>query len=139
MSEEGIIGNRVHHYYWDYDFNCATTMLKILAEIYDVEILEQIYDAAIGLPGAGRYGAQCGLVSGAIMFVGIYGKIKNISEEDIVKNCYAFTDNFNKKFGHLTCSELRPEGFRPENPPHLCENLTKGAVEFAVEYIKTLK
>jgi C_GCAxxG_C_C family probable redox protein len=138
MNNINLIDKRVHQYYWDYDFNCAITMLKILAEIYEVEILKQTYDAVIGIPGAGRYGAQCGLIGGAIMFIGIYGRMRNIPDENIIKSCYIFTDSFKKKFGYLNCSELRPEGFRPENPPHLCEDFTKKAVGFTVDYIKRI-
>lgn len=136
MDNINIINERVHRYYWDYDFNCAVTMLKILAELYGVEILEQTYDAATALPGAGLHGELCGLIEGAIMFTGIYGRTRNIPEENIKKLCYTFTDSFKDKFGYANCSELRPEGFRPENPPHLCEDFTKKAVGFTVEFLR---
>lgn len=32
-------------------------------------------------------------------------------------------------------SELRPQGFSPENPPHLGEGLTKRAIEYAASHI----
>lgn len=138
MENTSAIKERVHEYYWQYDFNCATTMLKILAELFEIEILPQTYDAVVAIPGAGRYGAQCGLVSGAIMFIGISGRLKNLTNEAIDKGCYDFTDGFKREFHYLNCSELRPEGFKPENPPHLCENLTARAVDFAVEYVRRL-
>ncbi len=129
------IDDRVHKYYWDNDYNCATTMIKILGEIHNVELHQQALDAALAMHGAGQYGAQCGLVEGTLMFLGIYGRLNNIKYQEIIKKCYVFADEFNKKFNSLSCSALRPVGFKPENPPHLCEDLTKRAVKFAVQYI----
>jgi len=31
----------------------------------------QLLDAAVGMHGAGKYGAQCGLVEGSLMFIGL--------------------------------------------------------------------
>ena len=75
MDEKEIIHRRVHDYYWKDDINCAKTTLKILAEIFEVPLKDQVLDSATGLHGAGRYDAQCGLVEGALMFTGILGKI----------------------------------------------------------------
>lgn len=45
---------------------------------------------------------------------------------------------FCEKFGSLRCCELRPGGFRKDDPPHLCERLTCETIEFAYEYVKTV-
>ena len=134
MEKEKII-TRVHDYYWNRDLNCATTMLKILAENYNIKLNRQIIDAAIGMHGAGKYRAQCGLVEGMLMFTGIYGKVKNYSECDIVDACFNLAQKFEKQFGSLLCKDLRPEGFKDDNPPHLCENLTVEAVNFAMTFM----
>ncbi len=130
-----MIDDRVHKYYWNNDYNCATTMLKILGEIHDVELHQQALDAALGMHGAGQYGAQCGLVEGVLMFLGIYGRKNNIKDPETIKRCYLFADEFNREFKSLYCSKLRPQGFEPENPPHLCEDLTRRAVKFAAQFI----
>jgi C_GCAxxG_C_C family probable redox protein len=135
-QKETLIDERVHEYYWVNDYNCATTMLKILAEIYGIELSSQILNSAVGMHGAGKYGAQCGLVEGSLMFIGIYGRQKEKTDQEIVGLCYTFADKFKKEFESLNCRELRPEGFRPENPPHICEDLTKRAVRFTIEYIR---
>lgn len=42
-------------------------------------------DAALGMHGAGGYRAQCGLVEGALMFIGIWGKMHGKEEAEIVR------------------------------------------------------
>ncbi|SNS52293.1 C_GCAxxG_C_C family probable redox protein [Anaerovirgula multivorans] len=135
MKFKEIIDERVHDYYWKEDLNCATTMLKTLAEIFEIKLESQIIDSAIGMHGAGKFGAQCGLVEGSLMFLGIFGRGKGVSQEIIISICYDFADNFQEEFRSLVCRELRPEGFKDDNPPHLCEDLTKRAVKFTVNYI----
>ena len=90
-SEQGIEGmsefvkSRVAKYYWEDDINCATTSLKILSEKFGVDLSDQVVDAAVGMHGAGEYGAQCGLVEGALMFLGISGRRQHIPDEAIVR------------------------------------------------------
>ncbi|PRX29347.1 putative redox-active protein with C_GCAxxG_C_C motif [Orenia metallireducens] len=135
MELKELIEQRVHDYYWEEDLNCATTMLKTLGEIYKVKLDDQVLDAAIAMHGAGKFGAQCGLVEGTLMFYGVLGRKREISNGEIVKSCYDFADQFQEEFGSLLCRELRPEGFADDNPPHLCEDLTKRAVEFSAKII----
>ena len=134
---QAIIEERIQLYF-ENGYNCAASMLKILGEIFGAEIHQQTLDSAVGMHGAGKYGAQCGLVEGALMFIGLYGSLKKKTKEEIEKNCYAFADSFKNEFNSLNCSDLRPEGFNPQNPPHLCKNLKIRAARFAVEYIKRI-
>ncbi|GAB6098143.1 hypothetical protein JCM16358_00220 [Halanaerocella petrolearia] len=135
MKSKKIIDERVHDYYWENDLNCATTMLKTLSEIFEIKLDAQLIDSAIGMHGAGKFGAQCGLVEGSLMFLGVFGEEKSVSKEKIINTCYDFADKFQEEFGSLLCRELRPEGFKKDNPPHLCEDITKSAVKFTVNYI----
>lgn len=130
-----IINERVHKYYWEDDFNCATTVLKTLESIYKINLEAQIIDSAIGMHGAGKFGAQCGLVEGSLMFIGIWGRKLGYNNKKIVEYCYGFANKFQNNFGSLVCRELRPQGFRKDNPPHLCEEVTKKAIEFTCNYI----
>lgn len=138
MNYKDLTNKRVHDYYWEKDLNCATTMLKILAEIFELELSAQLLNAAIGMHGAGGYRAQCGLVEGVLMFIGIYGRENDLSREEIVVLCCDFAGEFEDEFGSLTCKELRPEGFSNDNPPHLCEDLSKDAVQFSLRYINNI-
>lgn len=130
------IDSRVEEYYWRDDINCATTNLKVLAEIFSVELSDQLIDAAVGMHGAGKYGAQCGLVEGTLMFLGIIGRRYDKGETAIVDQCRDYAGQFENRFSSLLCSTLRPQGFSPDNPPHLCEKFTREAIKFNKEKIE---
>ena len=138
MDSKYSIKAKVKTYYWDDDFNCATTNIKILSEIFSISLARQVVDAAIGMHGAGKYGAQCGLVEGTLMFIGIVGRERTIPDERIVESCKEFARLFESKLRSLSCNILRPEGFHEENRSHLCEKLTCEAVEFSSEFIQKL-
>ncbi|MDD2388300.1 MAG: C-GCAxxG-C-C family protein [Desulfobacterales bacterium] len=132
---ETMINDRVHDYYWNMDMNCASTTLKILSEIFMISLNRQVKDAATGMHGAGQYGAQCGLVEGALMFIGIIGRAKQIPDQQIIALCRDYARQFEARFHSLICRELRPRGFNPDNPPHLCEPLTRTAIRFDIHFI----
>lgn len=129
------IMKRVHELYWNDDINCARTTLTCLSELFETAIEPQTIWSAVGLHGAGGYRAQCGLVEGTLMFIGIYLHALGKTEDEIVSVCYNFAAAFDKAFGSLRCSELRPTGFLESDPPHMCENLTRNGIEFAYQYI----
>lgn len=129
-----LIHARVHDYYWQDDFSCAVTTLKILAELFYPELHPQVIAATFGL-NAGRFGLQCGLVEGTLLFIGSYGDRQKFTEDQIREICQEYCREFGARFGSMLCRELRPQGFSPDNPPHLCENLTKEAVCFSVNFI----
>jgi hypothetical protein len=51
-----------------------------LSEHFGIELNSQIFDAAIGMHGAGGYQAQCGLVEGALLFFGIIARAKGVPD-----------------------------------------------------------
>ena len=136
---ENIVKERVHQLYWDADINCARTALTCLGEQFQVDISKQTMNAAIGLHGAGGYRAQCGLVEGALMFIGIYLSEAGKNAEEISKTCYQFAEQFTEKYGSLRCFDLRPNGFSETDPPHACESLTGDAIIFTCQFIANLK
>ena len=129
------IEKRVHELYWDKDVNGARTTLLILGELLPIPLKEQTLHAAIGLHGAGGFRAQCGLVEGGLMAIGMYYSSLHKEEEAIVSVCYRYAREFSDTFGSLRCFELRPGGFRPEDPPHKCEKLTCEAIAFTYDFI----
>ena len=110
-------------------------MLAFLGERFDVSIAPQTFHAAIGLHGAGRFRAQCGLVEGALIFIGILGTERGLSEKEIETLCRRFAETFTETFGSLLCRDLRPGGFRPSDPPHACESITVKAAGLAEEFM----
>ena len=133
--DETTICTRVHDYYWQNDDNCATVTLKILAEKYGLTLDDQVLDAAVGMHGAGGYRAQCGLVEGALLFLGIVGRARGIPDQELVALCRRFAGGFEETFSSLLCRELRPEGFADDLPEHLCEQLSARAVIFSARFV----
>lgn len=133
---EAQIREWVHHFYWDQDLNCARTTLSCLSRLSNVSLEPQTLQAAIGMHGAGRFRAQCGLVEGTLMFLGIHYAQQGKSDQEISRLCFAFAEVFTERFSSLRCSELRPHGFTPEDPPHLCEALSVDAILFAWTFIQ---
>lgn len=125
----------VHHYYWDLDINCARTALRSLGEIFNIPIDSQTLQSAIGLHGAGGFRAQCGLVEGAIMFIGIHFTKLGKCEAEISDICFQFAELFTKNFSSLLCYDLRPNGFMDDDPPHSCERVTVEAINFTYDFI----
>ena len=126
----------IHHLYHDKDFNCAITTLLCLGKEFSVEIQPQVLDSAVCLNGGGRFRAQCGLVEGALMFIGVYGSLLGKTDKEISALCYRYAEEFTARFGSLLCRELRPGGFQPSDPPHACEGLTVDTVLFAMDFMK---
>lgn len=134
-----MIKETVHHLYYDFDTNCAITTITCLGKIFGVEFEKQTIDAALGMHGAGGFRAQCGLVEGGLMFLGIYLSRKGRRKEEIVKACHDYGKTFTKQFGSLRCRDLRPDGFREGQPPHMCEKLTCEAIDFTYKYVKVVE
>jgi C_GCAxxG_C_C family probable redox protein len=130
-----FVKEQVSQCYWKYDINCATTVLCILSEIFEIELNNQTFDAALAMHGAGKYGAQCGLVEGTIMFIGVFGRQNNIHDRGTIDACRDFARKFESRFGSLLCSVLRPEGFSDDNPLHMCEQITCEAIECAALHV----
>ena len=132
METALFVKTNVADHYWNEDLNCAVTTLKVLSKAFNIPLDKQVIHAATALPGAGQYGAQCGLVGGAIMFLGILGKEVGATDDAIVNACRSFSERFESEFKSHLCRVLRPQGFHPDNPPHLCEPLTCKAIEVSI-------
>lgn len=132
------ISEKVHHYYWDLDINCARTTLLCLSAVMDIPIHTQVIKSAIGMHGAGCFRAQCGLVEGSLMFIGIFFAHKGRSDIEISNICYQYAKRFTEKFSSLLCYDLRPNGFGASDPPHACEELTVNAIEFTYNFIQEI-
>jgi len=136
---ENIIREKVHNLYWDLDINCARAMLTCLGDLFQVQMNEQTLNAAIGLHGAGGFRSQCGLVEGALMFIGIYLSKRGKTDDEISRVCYQFAEKFARQFGSLRCYDLRPNGFTDGDPPHACEGLSANAIFFAYQFLNNTK
>lgn len=129
------IVQRVHTCYWTYDLSCVITMITLLGEWFRMIVATEVIDAANGL-NAGRLRSQCGLVEGALMFIGLYAARQGLEAEEVHAVCHEFAVRYQERFDSTLCSELRPQGFVKGQPPHLCEALTCRSIEFTVQYIE---
>ena len=136
MELDYNIEEMVRNVYWDRDMNCANTILECLSAVFDVQIDDQLRKAVVGLHGAGGYRAQCGLVEGMLLFIGLYADLRGKESDEAVGLCYLFAQCFEENYGSLRCYDLRPGGFTPSDPPHACEALTVEAAKFGVGFIK---
>jgi len=110
--------------------------LRLLEEVYEFRIHSQVIDSALGLNGAGRYGGQCGLVEGFLMFIGLWARANQIDDVDAKNICFGFASEFEDRFGCLLCSELRPKAIElASNPQHVCEQLKVEAMFFGLNYL----
>ena len=135
QTKDSYVFNSVEEYALKQNLNCAQTTLLILADKFEIELDHQIIDGSIGLNGAGQYRAQCGLVEGVLIFLGIYLKSLAKEKDEIQKTCNLFASKFEAEFGSLSCSLLRPNGFNLTDPPHLCQDLTNQTIIFAINFI----
>ncbi len=136
MTLEQLVAARVRVYYGGHDLSCIHATLKVLAEVFDTEVSPQTYDSSSGMfGGGGNYGAQCGLVQGVIMFIGILCARHRLDKETLGKLCFDYSALAEKELGSLLCREIRPEGFTEDNPPDLCEPRTVQSIVSAARFI----
>lgn len=134
-----LIKELIHDFYWNMDINCAKTTLLCLSKMLGVPIEPQTLHSATGLHGAGGFQAQCGLVEGSLMYIGIYFKEKGKTDGEVSDICFQFAGKFKERFSSLSCQQLRPNGFNEDDPPHACEILTGEAITFTYDFIKNIQ
>ncbi len=135
---EHFVTTKLDFYYREHGYNCAQASLSVLSEAFGMNLSEQLFNAASGMNGAGRYRAQCGLVEGPLMFMGAYLKSKNYDKDKVNICCQTFAKEFEEEFGSLLCRDLRPNGFNDNDPPFLCERLSIKAIVFTLNYVSEL-
>ncbi len=135
MDIAEYIAKSVHESYWEKDINCACTTMMVLADLLGITLHEQVLNAGTGMHGAGGFRAQCGLVEGGLMMIGIYLSAEGKGAEEIADACYRYAESFQKRFASLLCRDLRPDGFREDDPPHRCEELTQKTIRFTYQFL----
>jgi C_GCAxxG_C_C family probable redox protein len=135
QTADSFVTDCVNEYAKKQNLNCAQVTLLVLAEKFEIELDEQIIIGSSGLNGAGQYRAQCGLVEGVLIFLGIYLYSLKAEKDKIQQACNLFATKFETKFGSLSCNQLRPNGFNLSDPPHLCAELTEQSITFAIDFI----
>lgn len=126
MDTQTLIRRRVATYFVSGDNNCAMTMLRVLAEIFDVPLAPSVVDAAQCMPGAGGVGGLCGLVSGVLMFIGVWAGHHGLHRRAVRSVSEGISEGVRQRFGSLHCDDLRND----------CGALAVRVLDFAVLYLE---
>ncbi|MFN2283730.1 MAG: C-GCAxxG-C-C family (seleno)protein [Anaerolineae bacterium] len=111
---ETLVQQRVATYFVTGENNCAMTVLRVLSEAFQTPVTQQVIDAAQCMPGAGGVDHLCGLISGALMFVGVWGAEQGLHRQTLQPLTSDFSRAIQERFGSLMCSDLRSvEGCGP--------------------------
>lgn len=84
-------------------------------------------------------GCQCGLLEGALLFLGVHASSLGKTEKEVCAVCGRYAAAFQERFGGVDCRVLRPGGFQKSDPPHLCEGLTVEAVRLLHDFVAALR
>lgn len=122
-----FIQERVNTYFVSKENNCAMTVLKVLSEFYGILIDPQVIDAAQCVPGAGGVKHLCGLFTGVLMFIGVWGAQQGMSRQALRPISQGFSEAVLQDFGSLNCSDLRQDGG--------CGTLAVECLTLAVRYL----
>ena len=124
---ETLVQQRVAAYFVTGENNCAMTVLRVLAEVFKTPLAQPVIDAAQCMPGAGGVDHLCGLVSGALMFVGVWGGQQGLHRSVLRPVTSGFSQAVAERFGSLMCSDLRPADG--------CGPLAVAFLTFAIPYL----
>jgi C_GCAxxG_C_C family probable redox protein len=126
---ETFVQLRVAAYFVTGDNNCAMTVLRVLSEAFQTPVTQQVIDAAQCMPGAGGVDHLCGLISGVLMFVGVWGAQQGLHRQTLRPLTSNFSRAIQERFGSLMCSDLRlVEG---------CGPLAVAFLTFTIPYLET--
>ena len=104
-----LIQQRVATLFSTGENNCAMTVLRVYSEIFETPVDAQVIDAAWCMPGAGGVKHLCGLVGGAVMFVGVWGAQQELHRKALSPITRALNGAIQEQFGSLDCRDLRRE------------------------------
>ena len=126
---ETFVQQRVTTYFITGDNNCAMTVLRVLSETFQTPVTQQVIDAAQCMPGAGGVDHLCGLVSGVLMFVGVWGAQQGLHRQTLRPLTSDFSQAIQEHFGSLMCNDLRSvEG---------CGPLAAAFLTFTIRFLET--
>ncbi|OQB86386.1 MAG: putative redox-active protein (C_GCAxxG_C_C) [Planctomycetes bacterium ADurb.Bin126] len=125
---DDFIQERVKRYFVEGDNNCAMTVLRVLSEIFGTPVPPEVLAAAGVMPGAGGVGGLCGLVSGVLMFLGVWGGQHGYHRSQIKPISQEFMQQVEQHFGSSLCCDLKPaEGD--------CSALAERFLSFTIPYL----
>lgn len=126
MTSSAWLRDQVRVYFTSGKYNCAMTVLQVLTEVFDVPLHPQVLDAARMAPGAGGTGGLCGLVTGALMFVGLWGAKYHIPRDRLQPLTRGMVTEIRERFGSVQCEVLEND----------CSKLAVEMLGFLIPYLR---
>ena len=126
MTSSAWLREQVRLYFTSGKYNCAMTTLKVLTEVFEVPLHPQVLDAAQVVYGAGNTGGLCGLVTGALMFVGLWGAKHHIPRDRLSPLTQGMVTQIRERFGSVQCEVLEND----------CSKLTFEMLSWLIPYLR---
>jgi C_GCAxxG_C_C family probable redox protein len=102
------------------------TTLKVLTDTFEIPLHPQVLDAAQVVHGAGGTGGLCGLVTGALMFVGLWGAKHHIPRAQLSPLTRGMMTEIRERFGSTQCEVLEND----------CSKLAVEMLGFLIPYLR---
>ncbi|MCC0650779.1 C-GCAxxG-C-C family protein [Clostridioides difficile] len=100
-------------YYRNGDFYCSEAIVKVIKDVFELDITDEIISMASGFPvGVGGSGCTCGAVTGGIMALGLFFGRSKAKDEKVNKA--------------MELSKELHDFFKGKNKSLCCRVLTKG-------------
>ena len=133
--------------YFNSGFNCAQSVFSSFAEKYNLD-KELACKIAGGLGGGFRSGEICGVVSGAVLVIGLkYGQCV-ADDLQTKRDCYAKTEEFinlfRSRYGAILCRDIlgydisTEEGREQIKKGNLFKSICEGSIRNAVNLLLEL-
>ena len=110
MDKDRFIRDRVQTYFVDGNDNCTMTSLRIQGEHFETPLDSQVLDAAQCVPGTIGTRETCGLITGGLMFIGVWGAQHHHPRETLNLLAQRMTSQVRHQFGSVCCRDLKVEG-----------------------------
>ncbi|WP_428571604.1 C-GCAxxG-C-C family (seleno)protein [Pseudodesulfovibrio sp.] len=147
MMASEFVRDRVLALFGDNKFLCAETVVRVVAEAGGRECADVVRAATGFCSGVSRTRGQCGVVTGAIMGIGLYAGRAEEGEDHEVPYAMVqeFLDRFYDRYGAINCYDLIecdftvPEDkarYREENLRLECYRMAVFAAETALSILR---
>ncbi len=130
MLQHHQLTERVARYFVSGKYNCAMTVLEVSAEHFGISLSPQALGVAQFLPGAGGTGGLCGLISGTLMFLGVWAYEHDLHRSALTAEARALIVAIEGHFGSTLCTDLRP--------PEGCGTFALDYLNFTLPHLKRI-
>lgn len=127
-------------------FSCSQAVLSVYSQQFGIDKETALRVSGAFGGGMARMGETCGVVTGALMVIGLkYGKTRN-DDKEAKEKTYAvskeFIDRFKSQNGSIICKDLlgydvsTPEGLKMVNEKDLHNKLCTKFIKDAIQIIE---